>query len=203
MTTAARPPESGAPILGRVIARHTEGRLPDRPEEIADLPTDAAGRSALYAALARAFTYEGAISGPLAINGYAFNEAFDPSVNESACSLREGTYSGGDQSALFEELMRFYSYFGLGRNEAGEMPDHICVELEFMHFLNYQESAVGDDASARQSLRRAQHDFLERHLMRLVRGIQAKLHSDNPACTELVRMAESFVTVDLARLQAN
>lgn len=169
-------------------------------DDFADLPTDAAGRSALYAALAQAFTYEGAVEGPLRINGYAFNEAFDPSVNESACSLREGSYSGGDQSALFEELMRFYGYFGLGRNEQGEMPDHVSVELEFMHFLSYQESKTGNDAAAIGSLTRAQHDFIERHLLRLVRGIQAKLRSDNPACNELVHTAERFVSSERARL---
>lgn len=174
-----------------------------RDDFLPDLPQDAAGRCGLYAALARAFTYEGAISGPLKINGYAFNEAFDPSVNEGACSLREGTYAGGDQSALFEELMRFYGFFGLGRNEQGEMPDHICVELEFMHFLNYQESQVADDPVALGSLRLAQHDFIERHLLRLVRGIQKGLDSDNPACNELVRMAEQFVSTELARLQAH
>lgn len=172
-------------------------------DDFAELPTDAAGRSGLYAALARSFTYEGAIDGPLRINGYAFNEAFDPSVNEAACSLREGTYAGGDQSALFEELMRFYNFFGLGRNEQGEMPDHICVELEFMHFLNYQESQVGDDVTALESLHRAQRDFVERHLMRLVRGIRTRLQSDNPACIELVSMVETFVNSDLARLQAH
>jgi len=172
-------------------------------EDFTDLPTDAAGRSGLYAALASTFTYEGAIEGPLRINGYAFNEAFDPSVNEDACSLREGTYAGGDQSALFEELMRFYNFFGLGRNEQGEMPDHLSVEFEFMHFLNFQESKAGDDPVVLQSLTRAQRDFVERHLMRLVRGIRSKLISDNPACNELVHMAESFVTADLARLQAN
>ncbi|TVO63548.1 molecular chaperone TorD family protein [Denitromonas ohlonensis] len=172
-------------------------------DDFADLPQDAAGRCGFYAALANAFTYEGAIDGPLKINGYAFNEAFDPSVNERACSLREGTYSGGDQSALFEELMRFYGFFGLGRKEQGEMPDHISIELEFMHFLNYQESLSGDDPAALASLALAQRDFIDRHLLRLVRGIQKGLHSDNPACTDLVSMTERFVSTELARLQAD
>lgn len=171
-------------------------------DDFTDLPHDAAGRCGLYAALAKAFTYEGAISGPLKINGYAFNEAFDPSVNERACSLREGSYSGGDQSALFEELMRFYGFFGLGRKEQGEMPDHISVELEFMHFLNYQESKAGGDPAVHASLALAQRDFIERHLLRLVKGVQKGLHSDNVACNELVRMTEHFVSAELARLQA-
>lgn len=167
------------------------------------LPADAAGRAGLYALLARSFTYEGAIEGPLRINGFAFNEAFDPSVNEAAASLREWTYSGGDQSALFEELMRFYGFFGLGRNEQGEMPDHLSVELEFMHFLNFQQTQAEGDAVAQRSLAQAQLDFIERHLLRLVRGVRAGLASDNGECRALVDIAESFVSADLARLQAD
>lgn len=172
-------------------------------DDFADLPLDAAARAGLYGALAHSFTYQGAIEGPLAINGYAFNEAFDPSVSERACSLREGSYAGGDQSALFEELMRFYGFFGLGREEGAEMPDHLSVELEFMHFLAFQEGRCGGDAQALASLSRAQRDFLARHLRRLVAGIRAGLQSDNPACNELVRIADELVRADLARLEAD
>jgi len=145
------------------------------PDAFAALSGSACGRSAIYAALSRAFTYEGAGGGALAIAGSDFNEAFDPSVSEEACSLREGSYAGGDQSALFEELMRFYGFFGLGRGERAEMPDHLSVELEFMHFLTHQESRSEGNGEALASLARAQHDFLSRHLLRLVKGEPANL----------------------------
>jgi nitrate reductase assembly molybdenum cofactor insertion protein NarJ len=31
-------------------------------------------------------------------------------------------------------LVRFYGHFGLAREERAELPDHVTVELEFMHF---------------------------------------------------------------------
>jgi len=172
-------------------------------EELADLAGDALGRSGLYGALAGAFSYEGARTGAFSIPGHLFNEAFDPSVSEDACSLREGSYAGGDQSALFEELMRFYGFFGLSRDESAEMPDHLSVELQFMHFLNYQESRSADSPEARASLARAQRDFLERHLTRLVAGVAGALKSRDPACVELVAITRQVVAADLARLESD
>lgn len=165
-----------------------------------DLSRSALGRSAMYAALSRAFTYEGAGSGPVAIAGSDFNAAFDPSVSEDACALREGAYAGGDQTALFEELMRFYGFFGLARGEHAQMPDHLCVELEFMHFLTLQQERSAEQTEALESLLRAQHDFLSRHLLRLVRGVRAAVKNASPACTELVEMTEAFVSEDLQEL---
>jgi len=60
-----------------------------------------------------------------------------------------------------EELVRFYNFFGL-RLRPGHLPDHITVLLEFMQRLAAAEAASGADAS---SLRRAQRDFLARHLL--------------------------------------
>lgn len=172
-------------------------------DEFADLSRSALGRSAMYAALSRAFTYEGAGSGPVAIAGSDFNTAFDPSVSEQACSLREGAYAGGDQSALFEELMRFYGFFGLARDEHAEMPDHLSVELEFMHFLTHQQECAAGQPEALASLLRAQRDFLSRHLLRLVAGVHGALKSESPACRDLVEMTRTFVAQDLAGLQEN
>ena len=169
------------------------------PNEFAGLAENALGRSAMYAALSRAFTYEGAGSGPVAIAGSDFNEAFDPSVSEHACSLREGSYAGGDQSALFEELMRFYGFFGLGRGERAEMPDHLSVELEFMHFLTHQQERSAGQAEALESLLRAQHDFLSRHLLRLVQGVRAAFKGGSTACLDLVELTEAFVSKDLQK----
>ncbi|MBD5802244.1 Selenate reductase assembly chaperone protein [Azoarcus sp. Aa7] len=169
------------------------------PDEFLDLSRSALGRSAMYAALSRAFTYEGAASGPVAIAGSDFNAAFDPSVSEQACSLREGAYAGGDQTALFEELMRFYGFFGLGRDEHAEMPDHLSVELEFMHFLTLQQERSAGQPEAIESLLRAQRDFISRHLLRLVRGVRTAFKSESPACRDLVELTEAFVSEDLQK----
>ncbi|MBK6657501.1 MAG: molecular chaperone TorD family protein [Proteobacteria bacterium] len=169
--------------------------------EFDTLAADASARSALYATLARAFTYAGAGTSPLAISGSAYNAAFDPALG-APCSLRESAYADGDHAVLFEDPLRFYAFFGLSRNTRAELPDHLSVELEFMHYLAYLEANARGDADALSSLARAQCDFVQRHLRRLLRGVSQTLKSDEPRCLELVDMAVAFVEADLARMTA-
>lgn len=156
-------------------------------------------RSTAYRALAEAFTYIGAKDGPFRISGTDYNDAFDPGINDKACSLREGAHIEDDASGLFEELMRFYSFFGLEREEGAEMPDHLSVELEFMHFLTHLESQAADDPESLASLRLAQHDFIERHLARLVDAVGSKLDSPSAGCMALVETCTAFVGAERAR----
>jgi TorA maturation chaperone TorD len=44
------------------------------------------------------------------------------------------------------------------------MPDHVTVELEFMHYLAHQEAQARETGGDEESYLRAQRDFLERHL---------------------------------------
>jgi DMSO reductase family type II enzyme chaperone len=78
------------------------------------------------------------------------------------CPLYSGHY-GSDRLRTMEELVRFYNYFGL-RITPGLMPDHVTVELEFMHYLTHQEAQARQTGGDRESYLRAQRDFLERHL---------------------------------------
>lgn len=158
----------------------------------------AAERSAVYRVLGQAFTYGGATNGPFSISGADYNDAFDPSVTEGACSLRERAYTEEDQSSLFEELMRFYEMFGLKRGENAEMPDHLGVELEFMHFLTHLENEVADRAEELASVRNAQRDFLVRHVARLVHGVRSGMKTGSPQCRQLVATACDFIDAELA-----
>ena len=162
----------------------------------------AAERSEVYRVLAAAFSYAGAQTSPFHIEGADYNNAFDPAVNEDACSLREGAHIKEEQSALFEELVRFYEFFGLGRGEGAEMPDHLSVELEFMHYLTHLEDHVADRPDELASVRRAQHDFVVRHLSRLMRGLQSGFKSRNPNCVELVEACTSFIDTELAYVKS-
>ena len=161
----------------------------------------AAERSEVYRMLAVAFSYTGAQSSEFGIDGADYNEAFDPSVSDKACSLREGAHVEDDQSALFEELVRFYEFFGLARGDAAEMPDHLSVELEFMHFLTHLESRAADRPDDLASIRRAQHDFITRHLCRLMRGLKNGFNSPNPQCVELVATCAEFIDSELDQLK--
>ncbi len=78
------------------------------------------------------------------------------------CPLYSGHYAS-DRLRTMEELVRFYNYFGL-RITPGLMPDHVTVELEFMHYLAHQEAQARQSGGDRKSYLRAQRDFLERHL---------------------------------------
>lgn len=78
------------------------------------------------------------------------------------CPLYGGHY-GRDRLRTMEELVRFYNYFGL-RIAPRLMPDHVTVELEYMHYLAHQEAEARQDRGDTESFLRAQKDFLERHL---------------------------------------
>ena len=67
------------------------------------------------------------------------------------------------QQELWEGLLRFYSFFGLDLSERGlgENPDHLLIELEFMHYLSFLEAGA---SNGQEDLRRGQQDFLSKHL---------------------------------------
>jgi DMSO reductase family type II enzyme chaperone len=161
---------------------------------------DALQRSAIYRELAMAFTYQGAIKSVFGISGADYVEAFDPSAGRRACSLWERSHTQENESSLFEELTRFYEFFGLSRGQGTETPDHISVELEFMHYLTHLESKADGRPEDLASIRRAERDYLHRHLSRVIRGINREFKSANRGCTELVGTAREFIDEELERV---
>jgi len=70
----------------------------------------------------------------------------------------------GQRAGTREEVVRFYEYFGYVLDEKfAWQPDHLSVELEFMHYLCFREAEAGTEADA-LSFQLAQADFSERHL---------------------------------------
>jgi DMSO reductase family type II enzyme chaperone len=112
------------------------------------------------------------------------------------CSLFAG-HHGTDRMQVMEELIRFYNFFGL-RLAEGQLPDHITVELEFMQYLTSMEAESLADQGDHESYRRAQSDFLERHLARWLPVLREKLQRQGPPpfFAELVALAEEFVHRD-------
>ena len=166
--------------------------------ELQTLLASAAGRSAVYALLARCFRHPAA-SEQHPVPVPAFEAAFEPAISEGACSLRAGAYWAHEQSTLFEELVRFYEHFGLERAGHAELPDHLSVQFQFMHWLAHLEDAARADLEQIAALTRAQRDFLERQLRRLVHAVRGALKSEDPACRELVALAATCVDAELAR----
>ncbi|MGB7205036.1 MAG: molecular chaperone TorD family protein [Anderseniella sp.] len=166
-------------------------------------------RSAVYAGFAAAF--RSADGGkdlldealvPLASDdgSKSFVEAFDPSVSKAAVSLHASSHLEREQTDLYQELIRWYSHFGLKRRDGGELPDHLSVMLEFMQFLCAQESANQTDHIAVAGIHAAQRDFITRHLLPLVETVVEKSTTKEPRYRELPRALGAFLLDEITHL---
>lgn len=153
---------------------------------------------ALYAGFAQALRYPA--DGDGVLTGSQFLRAFDPAVSREAASLHEHSYAQVDVGALFEEPVRHYDHFGLKRRGDAGRPDHVVVELEFMHFLCAMEKAMGARGAATEDIRRAEADFLERHLRPLLSGVSRSARGDDQLPRQLVGACLEFVDEHLAAL---
>jgi len=104
-----------------------------------------------------------------------YTRLFDNCGGRPAVSLYEKDFSRIDQKKLWEELIRYYEHFGL-RYDLGdckEWPDHIGIELEFLHYLTFLEAAVPEGMA--DAYIAAEDDFLERHLAKWIPDFTGKL----------------------------
>ena len=95
-----------------------------------------------------------------------------------------------------EDIVRFYEYFGYGLSEKfAWAPDHLSVELEFMHYLVYREAEQPQDAL---SFQLAQVDFAERHLVNWVSELAAKVIDQQPQAMygQLLTALSEFLVKD-------
>ena len=125
-------------------------------------------RSAVEAAdpaLAESFDWEalsdaGSGDDDLAVE---YTRLFEVGASGPPCALYGGTY-GDARMKTMEEAVRFYNYFGLTLSEdPRELPDHLCTELEFLHFLAFREAEALCSGIDPGPFRRAQRDFVARH----------------------------------------
>jgi putative dimethyl sulfoxide reductase chaperone len=129
---------------------------------------------------------------------------FDVGAGAPPCPLYGGTY-GGDRMEAMEDALRFYNFFHLHLSEKmRELPDHITTELEFLHYLTFREAEALQQEADPSSLRRAQRDFLARHLCKWVPKMAAKLarQETNPFFPALVRFAAGFFAADQSYVAA-
>lgn len=92
--------------------------------------------------------------------------AFEVGIPAAPCPLYESAYGPSDRRReVMGELVRFYNHFGLSLGgKARELPDHLRVELEFLHYLTFLEAQRVQEVREKKSIRWAQADFLRRHL---------------------------------------
>ncbi len=124
---------------------------------------------------------------------------FDVSPGGPPCPLYEGLYYP-DRRKVMEDLMRFYEHFGLKPDtNKNELPDHISMELEFMHFLSFKEAQALVHNKDRGPFLRAERDFLERHLIKWIPEVIKKFEKANPPqyYRYLFNLLNAFLNSDL------
>jgi len=134
----------------------------------------------------------------------AYLRLFEVGLGVPPCPLYSGLYRGG-RKAVMEELVRFYNYFGLStQHGAGELPDHVATELEFMHFLAFKELAALHRAEDPSSYRHAQRDFLERQLISWLPALETRLGGLEPPpfYAALTVLTNAFTRAEHAYLRA-
>lgn len=112
-----------------------------------------------------------------------YSSLFEVGSDGPPVSIREDLHR--DQPAgLREDIVRFYDYFGYGLQESfAWAPDHLSVELEFMHFLTFKESEElesGRPEADALSFQLAQSDFAERHLCNWVPELAERVYELHP-----------------------
>jgi len=118
------------------------------------------------------------------------------------CALYEGAHRGG-RMKIMEELVRFYEHFGL-KPASGDQPDHLCAELEFVHYLTFKQAAADEGTPAFASLATAERDFLYRHLCKWLPRLVSRLGgAPEPSLFyfSLTSLTSDFCRADLAWLK--
>jgi DMSO reductase family type II enzyme chaperone len=138
----------------------------------------------------------------------AYGGLFEVGSGSPPVPLREGHAEGRPESTR-EELVRYYDFFGYALRPGLEWrPDHLSVELEFVHFLAFRQARAEDAASG---LALGQRDFVERHLLSWVPAalerLEARLAGADPGAAELwylevVRALAGFLVRDAERLRS-
>ncbi len=109
-----------------------------------------------------------------------YTRLFDVGASGPPCPLYGGLY-GGARMKVMEEAVRFYNHFGLHlSDERRELPDHLQLQLEFLHFLAFREAEALQAGEDPGSWRRAQRDFIARHPGAWLPKLRAKLEANTP-----------------------
>jgi DMSO reductase family type II enzyme chaperone len=128
---------------------------------------------------------------------------FEPAAGKARVSLYERDHGSHTREVLWEDLFRCYTHFGLEFDDGGlkEAPDHMAIELEFMHYLTFLE-ASNPETSRGAVL--GQGDFLDRHLAvwapRVCLSIEE--HAGDSVYHGLATLLRDFVSADRDHLES-
>ena len=114
------------------------------------------------------------------------------------CALYGGHWKG-DRLRVMEEAIRFYEHFGVSLPDPRpELPDHVTVSLEFLHYLAFRETEARKAGVDPSDYVRGQRDFLERHVLAWFPLLAHKLPAQqpHPFFQALVDFALAFFQAD-------
>jgi len=160
LSVALRPPDEGLAAVIADAGVHAALREASR----------AAGEGITAPIQAALSHFTGAAPGTLTDE---FDRVFGHQVGHD-CPPYEAQYTAGEifqQTQCIADVAGFYRAFGLDvGDEAHERPDHLSLELEFMHALAYREAyaRVHHGPADVELLTDAQRTFLRDHLARWV-----------------------------------
>jgi TorA maturation chaperone TorD len=130
------------------------------------------------------------------LNGHSFEQAesahialFSANFPQVPCPPYGSLFTAEDDSKRLDEMLaikEFYQRAGMDvATSFDDLPDHLCVELEFMQLLCFREDdavAVGDEAMA-EGARRCQAEFLDRFLLPFIEPLTTlalRADTENP-----------------------
>jgi DMSO reductase family type II enzyme chaperone len=110
-----------------------------------------------------------------------YSSLFEVGSDGPPVPIREDLHRN-QPAGVREDIVRFYEFFGYGLAESFQWsPDHLSIELEFMHFLCYQEAEQSSQPDGDAvSFQLAQSDFSERHLMTWVSSLAHRVNEKSP-----------------------
>jgi len=141
-----------------------------------------------------------------------YTATFDVGTPQPPCPPYEGVYwKDVERSGLLIRIGEFYKHFGLSMNQAEgtrELADHLCAEMEFLHFLTFKEAQAREEGQEDELLQgyiRAQRDFLKLHPLQWFPHFYAALKANCPISFYVLmgKLLEEITRLELDYLSAN
>ena len=142
----------------------------------------------------------------------AYTGTFDVGTPQPPCPPYEGIYwKGVERSGMLIQIGEFYKHFGLSMNQeegTREVSDHLCAELEFLHFLTFKEAQAREEGQEDELLQgyiRAQRDFLKLHPLQWFPQFHERLqaHCPVPFYVWMGKLLEEITRLELDYLSVN
>lgn len=127
-----------------------------------------------------------------------FNDLFVVGYPDPVVPRYESDHVDTDWEQINLDLTRLYDYFDVEINQdQREHHDFLVIELEFAGYLS-RLAASGDPAA-----KRARADFIERHLLPFVEGVEASIADEKNTgiYRDVVDLTADFVRGDLEQLR--